>query len=123
MRHPICLMILTCLLLSPLTCRAQSGGSEKKQPQSNQSQVKKKSYRVVITLKTGEKIEGWQGCDYNFMNCHVEITQNGFARTIPGQDIAALAYKRSFWRKTGETTLTIVLAPLLFLLCRKDCEL
>ncbi len=127
MRYVICLMISASLLLSPLTCRAQSNGLEKKQSQSNQSQAKNTPCnRIVITLKTGQKIEGCfegQRCDDNCKNCRMEITQKGIARTIASDEVAEVAYKKSFWRKVGETALIVLYAPLFIIFCRKDCEL
>ena len=114
MRYVICLMISASLLLSPLTCQAQS-------------QVKKiPCNRIVITLKTGQKIEGCfqrQHCDDSYKNCRLEITRNGVAQTIASEDIAEVASKKSFWRKVGETALIVLYAPLFIIFCRKDCEL
>ena len=122
MRYMICLLIAASVLLLPVTGLARV--------QSNPSQANKESCnRVVIKLKSGQKIEGcfgWYQCDSGGKNCGMQIIQNGVARRILQSDIDKWDFRKSFWRKVGDIALIPVALPIYIMIiiaCRKNCEL
>jgi hypothetical protein len=116
MHHMICLLAVAGILLSPITGLAN----------------KQYCDRVVIKLKTGQKIVGCFQSKQRDMygSGSVQITQKGVARNIPETDIEQMDFKKSFWRKAGDIALipvyVVVTVPayiLIAIACRKNCEL